>query len=329
DKYIEDIILKRDLYNIVDEIFGKLNASHLGIWGEREKPHNTKYETGYFGAELDNNLVVKELLDLSSIVKKVSKNDRLLAVEGRKINGLKELDKKLTGKANKKLNLLFENAGSIEIELKTRKHFHDIYIKEKDIEKKRFVKRKSNNKLVYIHLHKMNDKNLKKFKDEIASFGSDKKGLILDIRNNSGGNIAKDILGILKRDVYAYSKRRYFNELTEEPTGYSWSKPVVVLINEKSFSNAEIFPLGFKNLKRGKVIGIPTAGGVIGTYHTTLMDGTNFRLPHVKWLTLDKKNMENMGVEPDIFIENHPEDILNGKDPQLDKAIEVIMKQIK
>jgi len=175
----------------------------------------------------------------------------------------------------------------------------------------------------------MGNEDLIKFKRELGSYAYDKEALIIDVRNNGGGYIGGQLLGMLERDIYAYSKHRFMDKKTEQPSQYGWTKPVVVLINEHSFSNAEIFPSGFKALKLGKVVGVTTAGGVIGTYNVELMDGTTFRLPTVKWISKKGENLENFGVKPDIYIENTPKDVRNDRDPQLKKAIEVILKDLK
>jgi hypothetical protein len=107
-----------------------------------------------------------------------------------------------------------------------------------------------------------------------------------------------------------------------------WGKPVVVLINERSFSDAEVFPYGFKQLGLGKVVGVPTAGGVIGTNDITLSDGSKFRIPRVGWYGLNGENLEHLGVKPDVLVEETPEDRIAGRDPQLAKALEVILAEV-
>ena len=100
------------------------------------------------------------------------------------------------------------------------------------------------------------------------------------------------------------------------------------MINERSFSDAEIFPHGVKALGLGEVIGVPTAGGVIGTNDVKLLDGSTFRIPRVGWYSLKGKNMEGKGCKPTIVVEMTPEDEIKGRDPQLDKAIEVLLKKL-
>ena len=104
----------------------------------------------------------------------------------------------------------------------------------------------------------------------------------------------------------------------------------VVLQNWRSASNAEMFPAGFRALGLGKVIGTPTMGAVIGTGSYSLIDGSTVRTPGVGVYLADQKrtNMENYGVQPDIRVDNSPEDNLAGRDRQLDAAVEELMKQL-
>src|SRR5258706_6294188 len=104
---------------------------------------------------------------------------------------------------------------------------------------------------------------------------------------------------------------------------------MVVMENERSGSNAEMFPKGFQDLKLGKVVGVPSGGGVIGTGSYTLMDGSTVRTPGSGVWTSTGVNMENFGVPPDILVDNTPEDYLAGRDVQIEKAVESLKTQIK
>ena len=107
--------------------------------------------------------------------------------------------------------------------------------------------------------------------------------------------------------------------------------PKVVLQNWRSASNAEMFPAGFRALGLGKVIGTPTMGAVIGTGSYSLIDGSTVRTPGVGVFLADPKrtNMENNGVQPDLLVDNTPEDNLAGRDRQLEAAVEELMKQLQ
>ena len=104
---------------------------------------------------------------------------------------------------------------------------------------------------------------------------------------------------------------------------------MAVLQNERSASNAEMFPDGFRKLGLGKVIGVPTMGAVIGTGSHRLMDGSSIRTPGFGVFTAKGENLENYGVQPDVFVDNTPEDFLGGHDRQIEKAVEVLTAEMK
>jgi hypothetical protein len=109
---------------------------------------------------------------------------------------------------------------------------------------------------------------------------------------------------------------------------HHWDKPVVVLTNERSFSDAEVFPWCFQTAGRGKVVGVATPGGVIGTTDVELSDGSKLRIPRVGWWGVDGTKLEGRGVQPDVVVCETCEDRLEGRDPQLAKAIEIVNDEI-
>ena len=121
----------------------------------------------------------------------------------------------------------------------------------------------------------MNTTSLRKFEKEIFSRGYGKDALIIDVRNNPGGFISDKLLAILTHPHHADTIPRGSSERSY-PHGYlpvtTWSKPIVVLCNENSFSNAEIFSHAIKTLKRGTLIGVPTGGEVISTPKEKILD---------------------------------------------------------
>lgn len=187
------------------------------------------------------------------------------------------------------------------------------------------VDKLSGGRLAYIHIRAMDEPSLESFERELWSDAIQKDGLVLDIRGNPGGNTHDAILQTLSRKVYEYIQSRDgFRET--QPTRV-WNKPIVLLINENSFSDAEVFPTGFRALHLGKIVGVPTPGYVIGTYEATLVDGTHYRIPTTGFYTVDGKSLENLGIQPDIYVENTPEDSAKHRDRQLEAAVEILLKE--
>jgi C-terminal processing protease CtpA/Prc len=137
-----------------------------------------------------------------------------------------------------------------------------------------------------------------------------------------------EVLNFLSRRTYLQWKYRE-GQLTSQPNFSPSDKPIVLLINEQSLSDAEMTAAGFKALKLGKIIGNETYRWIIFTSGVSMVDDSFIRLPAWGCYTLDGKDLEKTGVQPDITVINTFEDKLNGKDPQLDKAIDEIFKQLK
>jgi tricorn protease len=101
----------------------------------------------------------------------------------------------------------------------------------------------------------------------------------------------------------------------------AFEKPMALLINNSSGSNAEIFAEGFRRLKLGPIVGTPTSGAVIGTSSYYLIDGTRIRRPSWGAFTADMEDTDLHRRQPDILVENLPDDYINGRDKQLARAI--------
>ena len=126
----------------------------------------------------------------------------------------------------------------------------------------------------------------------------------------------------LDRKPHGYVRPR---DAEKYPAPYrAWEKKLAVLMNEHSYSNAEIFPDAVRARGLGPLIGTPTPGYVIWTDGLKLVDGTSARMPQSGSYRLDGTTQENMGEKPDIFVALSPDDWLAGRDPQLDKAIELL-----
>jgi len=189
------------------------------------------------------------------------------------------------------------------------------------------VESASDGRIGYVHIRWMAGSKLERFARELFAENNDKEAVIIDIRWNPGGNIHEFLLDILSHEQFGWSKPRD-GEFTPQP-GFVWQRPTVLLINERSTSDSEIFPAGFRALNLGTIIGMPTMGAVIGTEEYRLVDGqTGIRLPMEGWYYVNRDNLENDGVEPDIMVENDLNDIREGKDSQLEYAVRYLLDQL-
>jgi tricorn protease len=184
------------------------------------------------------------------------------------------------------------------------------------------VDKLTNGEIGYLHIKAMDGPSLEKFQEDLIE-NRGKKALIIDQRFNGGGGIDQELLQILnQRKQYQLTRGR--DSIDVPRPVQAFYGPMVVLQNERSASDAEMFPDGFRRLGLGKLVGVPTMGAVIGTGAFTLMDGSQLRTPGAGVYTSAGENMENYGVQPDVWVDNGPADFLAGHDRQVEKAIEVL-----
>ncbi len=176
-------------------------------------------------------------------------------------------------------------------------------------------------------MRNMGQGELTKFYIDMNTEAYHRDGLILDLRYNTGGNVHDDVLRFLSQRPYLQWKYRE-GAFTVQPNFTPAAKPIVMLVNEQSLSDAEMTATGFKELKLGKLIGTETYRWIIFTSGKSLVDGSFYRLPAWGCYTLDGKNIEKEGVKPDIFVETNFKDRVENRDPQLDKAIDEILKDL-
>ena len=264
---------------------------------------------------------------------KVHVGDYLIAIAGKPVKAGDEYWQLLNDRLNRKVEVTFNNKPTEEGASRTRIETintnaysnlrYDRWVKER----RQKVDEASQGRVGYIHIRAMDQPSLRKFEKEIREFRN-KEALIIDERWNGGGNIEQELLGILVQREYQIWQPRGVEASGRPFAGYFG--PKVVLQNWRSASNAEMCPAGFRALGLGKVIGTPTMGAVIGTGSYSLIDGSTVRTPGVGVYLSDPKktNMENYGVQPDIRVDDLPEDNLAGRDRQLEAAVEELLKQL-
>lgn len=194
------------------------------------------------------------------------------------------------------------------------------------------VETMSKGTLGYLHIQAMDQRSFVKFQEDLHAAGYGKDGLVIDVRTNGGGSTADLLLTCLTQPMHAIAVPRgggsgYPQDRTIFAT---WNKPIVVLCDQNSFSNAEIFSHAIKTLKRGKLVGVQTAGGVISTGATPVMDIGQMRLPFRGWYLPDNgEDMELNGAKPDVTVWPVPGEFFTGKDAQLAKGVEVLLGDVK
>lgn len=327
-----------DVELIVNEMIGDVNASHTGFY-PREERRRRAVAVASLGVEFDYFTPLEKGIRiwrtypgtrLHSLFG-VRGGDILTHIDGTEITLYTPLDSLLADKAGKRINLRLKRGESIieaRIDGLTRGEHSALNYRYKTEESKALVERLSEGRLGYVHIPAMGNTNWDDFIRDVFKDNADKEALVIDVRGNSGGRIHDMIATFLIKKHYAYSTgRRMSVDRRLEPRRI-WNKPSIVLVDERSFSDGEIFPIIYQELKLGKVIGMPSSGSVIGTWPYDLIDGSSMRMPGSGWYKLDGTNMEGTGAMPDILVDMTPNDIIQNNDVQLKRAIEELLKEL-
>ena len=190
-----------------------------------------------------------------------------------------------------------------------------------------YVDKESNNDIGYLHLRAMSTNDINQFYREFYPIFN-RKGLIIDVRYNNGGNIDSFILEKLLRKAWMYWQAR--SGIPTWNMQYAFRGHIVILVNENTYSDGEAFAEGFKKLGLGDAIGTRTWGGEIWLSSVNrLSDNGYARAPMMGVYADGKWLIEGHGFDPDIVIDNLPHATYEGEDAQLDAAIEHLQEQIK
>jgi len=343
-----------DFERIGEMLMGELNASHLSFeqTDASKKEWNPDYHprqgwvqrTAALGLEFScdhagNGLKVSHVVRNGAADRHeepVRVGETLLEIDGTKVgkstalspllNGYYPRDIKLSlaGTNGTRRIISVEEEGFGELRKRVREEWMDY--------NRRMVAKQSGGRCGYLNIERMNFANLRQFEKEIYACGFGKDGLVIDVRNNPGGFISDHLISILCHPRHAVTIPR--NGEAGYQQGYlpsaAWFKPIVVLCNEYSSSNSEIFCHAIQTLKRGKIVGVPTQRAVISTSIKKILDVGQIRMPHRGWFRLeDGADMEQQPCVPDVLLANDPEDVPAGRDPQLKRAVEELLKDIK
>ncbi|OYU94386.1 MAG: peptidase S41 [Bacteroidetes bacterium B1(2017)] len=157
---------------------------------------------------------------------------------------------------------------------------------------------------------------------------ANKAGIIIDERFNGGGQLADYYIDILKRPVQSYWNYRHGKD--QKAPNASIQGPKVMLIDETAGSGGDYLPYLFRQAKLGTLVGKTTWGGLVGVLgFPEFVDGGSVTAPNLAFYDEKGFGIENVGTPPDIEVEQWPADVMKGRDPQLEKAIEIVMEQLK
>ena len=336
-----------DLNYVIGEMISELASGHAYITpGEYPKPE--RIDMGLLGAELSKDrsgfFKIDRILqgasyrpELRSPLQEpglgVQAGQYITAIDGISTKSVANIYQLLVGKADVLTELTVNDKpaeGGKKVVVKPIADEYPLYHFEWVQKNIKTVEEKSGGKVGYIYIPDMGPEGLSEFARYYYP-QLDKEALIVDDRENGGGNISPMVIERLQREVYRMTMSRTSSMTGTVPDG-THTGPKVLLINKYSASDGDLFPWSFKANKLGTVIGTRTWGGIVGISGSLpYMDDTDVRVPF--FTNYDRETgqwiVENYGVDPDIVLDNDPVREYAGEDQQLLKAIEVALEQIK
>lgn len=330
---------RANLRTLITDLLGELNSSHLGFTSSgSEEKSETRIRTYGTGIVFDNASPYKVVGILADSPADrygvdIRKGDELVAVNGVKVDKTVNREKYFSGAvASDELALTFRRGGK---EIDTKVHtasfseLKTLAYKEWEEERADIVSQKTSDRVGYIHMRAMGAEDLESFLLKMHTEVYDKDALILDLRYNNGGNVHKEVIDFLRGQAHFEWAYRDFPR-TSHPNVAPAGKPIVVLVNEHSLSDAEVTSNGIKTLGIAKLVGTETYRWIIFTSAVRLLDGSTCRMPAWGCYSVtDGSDLENTGVKPDIYVKNTFKDRLEGKDPQLDAAIAEVLREMR
>jgi C-terminal processing protease CtpA/Prc len=326
----------RDFARMMEEMLGELNASHTGAYYRGHM--NGGDDTAALGLILDMSdtsgaLTISEVLDRSPLEKansKVKAGMKLVAIDGTELGRDVNLASLLNNKAGERVRLTIMGEDGKTFDEVTKpisrreegELLYDRWVKSR----RAYVEKISDGKVGYVHVRGMNDASYRSVYSDLLGRNFEKEAVVVDTRWNGGGWLHNDLAKLLSGKQYLQMKVRGERVFAGDPLD-QWTKPSVVVMGEGNYSDAHAFPYVYKTLDIGELVGMPVPGTMTAVWWETLHSGdVYFGIPQVGQIDADGNYLENQQLEPDHKVKNLPEDSAAGRDPQLDKAVEVMLK---
>lgn len=338
---------RAEFSDLMWEMQGELGTSHAYEFGGQY--HRQPYQNilGCLGAELEYQEKSKSY-KIMRIYKgdswrpghdspllapgvQLKEGDEILKIHGHGFNKALDLENWLQNYNNIEVLLSVKRKSQKEAEdvaIKTLTQQRDLIYRDWVEKNREFVHQQSKGKIGYVHIPDMGSRGYAEFyRYFLEEYCRD--GLIVDVRFNGGGHVSQHLLKILAQKPVGLVETRY--STWESYPSYAVRGPIVAVTNEFAGSDGDIFSHCFKLMKLGKLIGKRTWGGVIGiNAQYSLRDKTIVTQPEYSfWFQDVGWGVENYGTDPDIEVEYTPEDYKAKKDPQLLRAIEEALKDLR
>ncbi|MBX3354449.1 MAG: PD40 domain-containing protein [Phycisphaeraceae bacterium] len=335
-----------ELNELIGQMMGELGVSHLYIAGGDDFARPRPISVGLLGVDLERQgdaMVIARILPdfsaeggppspLAAPHLGVAVGEVILAIDGVPLDPARDPHERLVGRGGMPVALTIADdatgAKTRRLEVQALEDDHDLRYRAWVETNRLRVHRESNGRLGYIHLPDMDSEGLTAFVRQFYP-QLDREGMVIDVRGNGGGFVSQMIIERLARRIYAWSLPRH-----GAPETYPqrvMDGPIAVIIDQHAGSDGDIFPESVRIRDLGPLIGKRTWGGVIGIRQDKpFIDGGSASQPEYAWWEpLRGFDLENTGVAPDIEVDITPPDRVAGRDPQLDRTVQVLLNALR
>lgn len=337
EKFLPYINNNYDFSELLSELLGELNVSHTGGRYRPAVSGEATAELGLFFRWNDqtDGLYIEEVVEKGPFDKEASQvkaGDIVEKIDGVVLTRGMDYFPLLNRKAGKKVLVSLYRPGE-------KKHWEEVVIPVSQsawnhLLYKRWVKQRaaevdrlSGGRLGYVHIESMGDPSFRSVYSDILGKYNEREGIVIDTRFNGGGRLHEDI-------EVLFSGEKYFTQVVRgkeacDMPSRRWNKPSVMLIGEANYSNAHGTPWVYKHKGIGKLVGMPVPGTMTSVSWETLQDPSLvFGIPIVGYRLADDSYLENQQLEPDVKVMNRPEEVVKGRDEQLEKAVQVLLEEL-
>lgn len=333
----------RQFDRVIAQLLGELNASHLTFqtrpWGVPASLNQPKAASAFPGMNFQNTwqgkLIVEKILQGSPIAQEKHApqvGETVIRMAGREVSAETSLEEIFRGAEGHSLPLVVADKSGKERTLELVPISYEEARLLAQLAELESAAKWGGERIAYLPFRKMNTDHLRGLSVELYRASLSADALILDLRGNGGGRVTDELLDHFTQPTHSFTiprngERGYPND---RRTSSAWSKPMVVLCNENTYSNAEIFCHAFKHIKRGKLIGKPTNGGVISAVTIKVPEVGILQVPFRGWFHIETgKDLELNGAVPDVTVSIPLSDQVRDYDTQLSTAVKFLQKEIE
>lgn len=337
-RYLPHISNNYDFVEMASELLGELNVSHTGA---RYYPSATPEPTRSLGLIYDlatpatDGLKVAEVIADGPFDRSASRmlpGATITAIDGTDITTLASPLEALNSPTRRKVLVSFtlpsgEKVDEVVIPIATAAENELLY--RRWVERNRAtVDSLSGGRLGYVHIRSMNDASYRNIYADVLGRYADRDGIVIDTRWNGGGRLHEDIEVLFSGKKYLTQEIRGVK--SGEMPSKRWLRPTVMITCEANYSNAHGTPWMYRNRALGKIVGMPVPGTMSSVNWIDLQDDTMlFGVPVVGFRDASGRLLENTQLEPDVIVANDPAIVASGRDQQLEKAVSVLLEEVK